>query len=232
VSSGDGNDHQAAAKVSKPLHAPQPAALHPEAFALMLYVSDDGRHVETIWNSRDGVTPFVVGIPGESDEGILDGRSMRHVLWGADVRAPMHVPNIGDRVVVDATEDMVRPGIEDSVDRLWAHPTFGLRDSFKTKADAIAKFMSEALKPGAPTLVAVDEPLQQHFLRRRQRTMAVMAHERAGMLLAQAAITLDEVERERLTQHAVRLNVMATNLIGGGFGHGPTQAQRDREPPI
>lgn len=32
---------------------------HPEAFCVMQYFDDDG-NVEFIWNSRDGVTPFVI----------------------------------------------------------------------------------------------------------------------------------------------------------------------------
>jgi len=39
---------------------PKPQHRHAEAFKLMIYACSCG-HRETIWNSRDGVTPAVAG---------------------------------------------------------------------------------------------------------------------------------------------------------------------------
>lgn len=58
--------------------------VHVEAFMLMRYRSDDGTTERVIWNSRDGVTPFVI---------TLDGVTMRHVEWTADRFAPDYVPS-------------------------------------------------------------------------------------------------------------------------------------------
>jgi hypothetical protein len=33
---------------------------HKEAFALMLYRGEKPGRVETMWNTRDGVTPFII----------------------------------------------------------------------------------------------------------------------------------------------------------------------------
>jgi len=33
---------------------------HAGAFCLMTYRADDGTEEEQVWNSRDGVTPFVI----------------------------------------------------------------------------------------------------------------------------------------------------------------------------
>jgi hypothetical protein len=41
-----------------------PKLLHKEAFMLMRYVSEGGTEVINIWNSRDGVTPFVCYVNG------------------------------------------------------------------------------------------------------------------------------------------------------------------------
>lgn len=66
---------------------------HAEAFVLMTYESDDGAERVTVWNSRDGVTPFVVTLPS--------GREARHINWGGDVYAPDHQPADGDLVFID-----------------------------------------------------------------------------------------------------------------------------------
>jgi hypothetical protein len=68
---------------------------HAEAFKLMTYATKDGSFREVIWNSRDGVTPFVVLS--------LDGREMEHIDWGQDKYRPDWQPSIGSRVFVDAT---------------------------------------------------------------------------------------------------------------------------------
>jgi hypothetical protein len=68
---------------------------HIEAFCLMKYRSDDGTEEEIIWNSRDGVTPFVITL--------RSGKSATHVDWQSDVYAPDYVPKSGDRIFIDLT---------------------------------------------------------------------------------------------------------------------------------
>lgn len=83
----------------------KPAYDHAEAFMLMKYATrKDGPGpdpiVERIWNSRDGVTPFVVRS--------TDGREMQHVDWRNDVYAPHHPHTglkVGDRIFVDMTRE-------------------------------------------------------------------------------------------------------------------------------
>jgi hypothetical protein len=54
-----------------------PGHAHVEAFCLMTYETKDGSVTERIWNSRDGVTPFVVYT--------RDGKTeMQHVRWQED----------------------------------------------------------------------------------------------------------------------------------------------------
>lgn len=70
---------------------------HAEAFCLMKYRSDDGTEEETLWNSRDGVTPFVITLKS--------GKTAKHIDWQLDVCVPDHKPQPGDRVFIDLTED-------------------------------------------------------------------------------------------------------------------------------
>ena len=63
---------------------------HGEAFCLMRYESEDGRVVELLWNSRDGVTPFTITAK--------DGQTpLQHVNWKSDEYRPEHQLQPGDR---------------------------------------------------------------------------------------------------------------------------------------
>jgi hypothetical protein len=68
---------------------------HGEAFALMTYRCDAGCHTEVIWNSRDGVTPFIV-------------RS----------RDGQHQMQPGDRIFVGTTKERAREHAETYVSRV------------------------------------------------------------------------------------------------------------------
>lgn len=63
--------------------AQQHGHVHGEAYKLMTYACPCG-HRETIWNSRDGVTPF--GMQCSS----CGGNDCKHVDWQRDVYAPDH----------------------------------------------------------------------------------------------------------------------------------------------
>ncbi|MEE4016114.1 hypothetical protein V1T76_28940 [Roseibium sp. FZY0029] len=72
--------------------------VHGEAFMLMKYACVCG-HRETIWNSRDGVTPFGMVCPS------CGKPNLRHVNWQHDVYAPEHKLQIGQRFWRDGTPD-------------------------------------------------------------------------------------------------------------------------------
>jgi hypothetical protein len=73
---------------------------HAEAFMLMRYVADDGSEEELIWNSRDGVTPFVISL--------RSGKQATHKDWTGDRYLPGHKPQPGDRIFVDLTEEAAK----------------------------------------------------------------------------------------------------------------------------
>ena len=87
---------------------------HREAFCLMQYQADDGTEVEWIWNSRDGVTPFVITL--------RSGKSARHVDWSGDIYAPDHRPQPGDRIFVDLIPERAIERRRAFVDRWWDDP--------------------------------------------------------------------------------------------------------------
>lgn len=115
---------------------------HSEAFCLMQYQADDGSEIEMIWNSRDGVTPFVITL--------RSGKQARHVNWGQDVYAPDHKPQPGDRIFTDLTPERARRSAARMVD---AHPEYLPADT--TREEMIDRLAAEYATPGAPDLVEV-----------------------------------------------------------------------------
>ena len=71
---------------------------HAEAYCLMKYKCEKCGTVETIWNSRDGVTPFIINC--EKCNG-----HMQNIDWNADERKINYIPKIGQRVFIDMPFD-------------------------------------------------------------------------------------------------------------------------------
>lgn len=123
---------------------------HAEAFCLMLYRSDDGTEEEVIWNSRDGVTPFVITL--------RSGKQATHVDWHLDQRVPDFQPHPGERMFVSLTPQRAREHAEANVDRCLADPTLGpqLLQQYGTREAAIDALADSYLAhDGAPDLVEV-----------------------------------------------------------------------------
>ncbi len=133
---------------------------HGEAFCLMQYRDDVTGEVETIWNSRDGVTPFVIDSRA--------GNTATHVDWSNDQRNPDFVPPHGMRIFVDASPNQahIRRSARAYVDQYWDLDIGGgmrMRNTLKkpsgaemTKGEAVDFFIAEWTKPGEPTIVEVE----------------------------------------------------------------------------
>lgn len=93
---------------------------HREAFCHMLYRADDGSEEEWIWNSRDGVTPFVVTL--------RSGKPARHVEWNRDRYDPEHVPQPGERIFVDLVPEKAIERRRAFVERWWDDPAMPMRE--------------------------------------------------------------------------------------------------------
>jgi len=132
-----------------------------DAFRLMRYEGAGGRR-EWIWNSRDGVTPFVVPA--------MDGGELTHGNWHLDRYEPHYVPAVGSRVFVDATEESMRPEAEEYVEKWWddaqvpmrEHPVFAPLG----KQGAVEHFVHEWISAWgghSPHLVVVTPALHAQF---------------------------------------------------------------------
>jgi len=112
---------------------------HAEAFCLMTYRSDDGTEEERIWNSRDGVTPFVIPL--------RSGKTAQHADWHADARVVEYAPKPGERVFVDLTMERALALAETNI-KTWKAQGMANLPSAKQMA-------KEYLRPGAPDLIEV-----------------------------------------------------------------------------
>jgi len=72
---------------------------HAEAFCLMTYQCESCGLREIVWNSRDGVTPFVIGCSK------CKGLS-QHVDWHYDICDPNHGATRGERIFVNITQEI------------------------------------------------------------------------------------------------------------------------------
>lgn len=88
--------------------------VHGEAFCHMLYRADDGTEEEWIWNSRDGVTPFVITL--------RSGKEARHVEWHRDRYDPGHQPQPGERIFRDLLPDSAIVKRREFVEHWWDNP--------------------------------------------------------------------------------------------------------------
>jgi len=121
---------------------------HVEAFCLMTYRADDDSEEEVIWNSRDGVTPFVISL--------RSGKQAKHVNWAGDVRMPPNYePPAGSRMFVDITEDRARQAARRNAEQWWDHPDYPARAQFASMDEFVELLVRDYLQPGAPDLVEV-----------------------------------------------------------------------------
>jgi hypothetical protein len=139
-----------------------------EGFNLMLYRCGAG-HREVIWNSRDGITPFIVDCRVDGCE-----ESAQHVDWHLDRRAPLHVPEVGSRIFVDLTIERARELRRIYTERHWDVGEYQMKDSgyWATKEEAVEDLAQKDLAsfaPHTPDLLVVDQDMRNRFIALKQR---------------------------------------------------------------
>lgn len=131
---------------------------HNEAFCLMEYTDEATGETEILWNSRDGVTPFIIRSRA--------GNEAVHTNWKRDRREPNYAPPIGSRVFVDASPNHahIRSGARSYVNDIWKH---GAQHSLHkasgaemTKGEAVDFFIAEWTGGGKPTIIDAERYLR------------------------------------------------------------------------
>lgn len=128
--------------------------LHGEAFCHMSYKCKKCHEVVSIWNSRDGVTPF----GGNCVQECCDG-SMQHENFSHDRFDPRHQPANGDLIWADFQCDEER-GKELAIKRIdvFKGTEFELKPGTKEYDDmveSLAKSFMDEAKRHSPELYVV-----------------------------------------------------------------------------
>ena|ERR1041385_231833 len=133
---------------------------HREAFCLMQYRDRVTGEIELLWNSRDGVTPFIIDS--------RQGNEAEHINWRQDRCVPDFVPKPGMRIFVDASpkHGHIRSAARAYVEKYWDLDIGGGMTMRKTltkpsgaqmtKGDAVDFFITEWTKPGSPTIIEAE----------------------------------------------------------------------------
>jgi hypothetical protein len=139
---------------------------HKEGFALMTYTCEDCKKVETLWNSRDGVTPFCISCTG------CKGHKMYHDNWKGDIYDPEFGNHLklglfpSMRVFVDASSvpRLMKKKATDYVNLHWENPDLPMKNSLTnehgaalSKGQAIDLFVTEWTKDGGPAILTAEE---------------------------------------------------------------------------
>lgn len=116
---------------------------HAEAFCVMSYKCESCGHEERVWNSRDGVTPFVVACPN------CGKPTHKHVNWSDDVFSPLHSMTMksGDRYFVDLTQVRAREIAAVRVDRMIEAGDLGPAQRNRIIAVAAASYFADGSQP-------------------------------------------------------------------------------------
>lgn len=96
--------------------APKAQFNHPEAFRLMPYRCETCGNLEQIWNSRDGVTPFMTNCPIEGCDGLTKHVFPREV--GRPEPFSETLPGEADRVFVSMTREDCEKVAADRVEQM------------------------------------------------------------------------------------------------------------------
>lgn len=119
---------------------------HAEAYCLMTYQCEMCGHTERLWNSRDGVTPYIINCD-RCDQ------PSRHIDFQRDLCKPKHVPTKGQRVFIDFPLELKEPLARRRVKRFFER-TKGSR----WEDDAFEQMVQDVIRsyhPGNPFIVKV-----------------------------------------------------------------------------
>jgi hypothetical protein len=112
---------------------------HSEAFALMIYRCESCGTRERLYNSRDGVTPFIINC--RDCKG-----NMMHIDWQGDECLPGYVPKRGQRVFIDTPKEVFEMFTRAKINFFWLHSEYPLHKRYNSKKEAFDEFVKEYKK--------------------------------------------------------------------------------------
>lgn len=124
--------------------------LHKEAYCMMEYHCEKCHTSEFLWNSRDGVTPFIIGCK-------KCGGEMRHINWGGDKRMVDHVPKKGERIFITLPKEVNDIYNRKRIEMYWEGKNYPMKERFATKEEAFKALSGDTLKEGEPWIVTWED---------------------------------------------------------------------------
>lgn len=140
---------------------------HPDAFKLLLYVSEDGTEEELIWNSRDGIAPLYV--PSQQTD-----ESLARVDRPGDIGVRNHVPQVGERIIVTLTEQRARVLAAQHLEKMWEYESSReyYQHQYASREEALAAIGTGMLRDcsgNAPDVITVTAGYIEELLEVRKR---------------------------------------------------------------
>ena len=129
---------------------------HGEAFKHMIYTCTKCSRNLSIWNTRDGVTPFAISCRFKCCEG-----DMMHGNWDTDRYDPLYRPKVGDFIWGDfqVTENEALELADMRIKVISeANPELEIGGpiEFEKRRHGIKQYFLDEMKKGAPALYYLD----------------------------------------------------------------------------
>lgn len=135
-----------------------------EAFSLVQYQDSVTTEVEVVWVSCDTFAPPTIA--NRDGSGDLDRMRMR------DIYDPNHIPDVGNRILVQLTEVDARAWSQDLV----AANLKTISKEFRNEAEAVAAWSTRLFGDGKrPRVVVVDAELRHLFVKRAESSWSAEA---------------------------------------------------------
>ncbi len=167
---------------------------HAEAFRLMKYLCEECKQVEWIWNSRDGVTPFMARCR------TCDG-SIQHVEWEDDPYLPDFTPPPESRMFVDLSPKRAVVLVRSKIETWWNHAVCPMSEMFESKNEAEKQLLAgKDYASYQPDLVTVEANVRANWIG------GTMAKHKSGKLVVRMPYTLHASLIDEAVEEGVSLN--------------------------
>lgn len=122
---------------------------------LMWYKCEKCGKKERIWNSRPGVTPFIIDCSDCAG-------AMQHDNFHLDEHAPNHHPEKGDRIFIDWTKEAAEQKYKKQIDQYWDDDNYPMSETFSSKDNALESLLLQ-WEPGSPTIKTVNSESYEFY---------------------------------------------------------------------
>ena len=129
----------------------------------MQYKCEGCKTTELLWNSRDGVAPFVIKCP-------TCGSESTHIDFGSDLFSKDYIPLNDSRVFVDLTLEKYRKNKRKYINKYWNNGIYPISKRWNTREDALDA-LTKDYHNGMPDIMTGKE---YHMMEELSKAMSVI----------------------------------------------------------